>query len=78
MMTQHGELLRATGRALYGERFQSELAEALAINRRTIRRWLNGEDEPRSGIWVDLARLVAERSAELRDVAAALKAKVDT
>ncbi len=34
--------LRKAGPALYGERWQSELARALGVTDRTIRRWLGG------------------------------------
>lgn len=66
-------LLVETGRALYGERWQSEIARALDVSDRTVRRWIAGNEEPRPGIYVDLLRIVVERQAELDDVAERLK-----
>ena len=34
---------RTAGKCLYGPRWHSSLAEALGVNRRTIRRWASGE-----------------------------------
>ncbi len=36
-------LLRESGEALYGSRWQSELARALGVADRTVRRWAAGE-----------------------------------
>ena len=35
-------LLRKVGECLYGTRWQSELARALGVTDRTMRRWVNG------------------------------------
>lgn len=59
------ELLIRTGEALYGPRFQSDLARALSVNDRTMRRWIVGEFEPPAGIKAELAALVAARKDEL-------------
>ena len=37
------DLLRETGEALFGPRWQCELARALGVSDRTMRRWANGE-----------------------------------
>lgn len=57
--------LAAIGRALYGERWQSELARALNVADRTVRRWIAGEMEPSQGVWTDLRRVVTERAQEI-------------
>ena len=59
------ELIRAIGAALFGSRYQQDLAEALGVNRRTVSRWANGEDEPRLGVWPDLLEIMWERRREL-------------
>jgi len=59
------ELIWAIGAALFGSRFQQDLAEALGVNRRTVSRWASGEDEPRPGIWLDLLGIMWERRREL-------------
>jgi DNA-binding XRE family transcriptional regulator len=59
------ELIIAVGPILFGRNWQSELADTLGINRRTIRRWLTGEYEPRPGVWVELLEIVRERHQQL-------------
>ena len=59
------KLIRAIGAALFGSRYQQDLAEALGVNRRTVSRWANGEDEPRLGVWPDLLEIMWERRREL-------------
>ena len=54
------------GEALYGPRFQRELAAALGVNERTMRRWLAGDTVPPDGVLDDLRDLVHDRIAELR------------
>jgi len=53
------------GEALYGPRFQRELAEALGVNERTMRRWVAGDFEPPESLKADLLRLMKERRADL-------------
>lgn len=66
------QIIRRAGLALFGDRWQSELARALGVNDRTVRRWSAGEEEPRPGVCADLLQLVAERERELRDLGRAL------
>lgn len=54
------------GEALYGPRFQRELAEALGVNERTMRRWVAGDTSPPESVLDDLKALVRERIALLR------------
>jgi hypothetical protein len=62
------DLIRAAGEALYGPRYESDLAIALDVNRRTVRRWKSGEDEPRPGVWSDLLALMDERAGMVEDL----------
>lgn len=62
------QLLHETGRALYGDRWQSALARDLSVSDREVRRWVNGAARPRQGVYSDLLRLVVERQACLDDV----------
>ena len=57
--------IHAYGKALYGPRFQRELAEALGVNERTMRRWVAGDFEPPDSLKADLLRLLKKRRAEL-------------
>jgi hypothetical protein len=65
-------LLRETGEALYGPRWQSELARDLDVSDRTIRRWVAGSDDVPEGVYLDLLRLITERA----DVLDRLEAKL--
>jgi predicted transcriptional regulator len=68
---QHGALVlfeTAVGRALYGDRWQSDIARDLGVSDRTIRRWVSGEDIPRLGVWRDLLALVISHEKELSAV----------
>lgn len=57
--------LRVIGEALYGDRWQTDLAAAIGVNVRTIRRWAAGEPIPES------------RSAELRSLVQGRRAALD-
>jgi hypothetical protein len=63
------DLIRAAGEALYGPRYESGLAIALDVNRRTVRRWKSGENEPRPGVWSDLLALMDKRGGRLNNLA---------
>lgn len=67
------ELLRAIGGALFGPRWQTDLAHHLGVNDRTVRRWLSGQDEPRPGVWDDLEQLLAERMRAQRQARTVLR-----
>lgn len=49
------------GEALFGPRFQRELAEALQVNERTMRRWIAGDTEPPESIRAELDALARAR-----------------
>ena len=67
------KLILAVGPALGGRNWQSELADTLGINRRTIRRWLTGEDEPRPGVWIELLAIMRERHTHLGELMKAVE-----
>lgn len=64
------DLIRA-GRALFGERWQAPLAEALGLNPRTVRGYLSGRSKPGPGVEADIRRLLAERRQEIDRILAA-------
>lgn len=66
-------LLVESGEALYGPRWQSDLARDLAVSDRTVRRWAAGTHEVPAGLWVDLLRLTQERAAALDALSDRLK-----
>ncbi len=62
-------LLEETGEALYGPRWQTELARDLGVTDRTVRRWHAGTTDMPKGVYVDLLRLTQERGATLDGLA---------
>jgi hypothetical protein len=69
------ELIKSVGPALFGRTWQSELADWLAVNRKTISRWITGEDEPRAAMWVKLLEIAQERHAQLAELIEAIAEK---
>jgi hypothetical protein len=65
MATMTPELLSECGAALYGGRWQSELARDLNVNDRTVRRWLAGRNPMPPGVALELLRLLRERAADI-------------
>jgi DNA-binding transcriptional regulator YiaG len=65
--------LRTVGEALFGERWQSALAEALSVNDRTVRRWVAGDIAPPTGIAESLLRIARSRSGEINKAVALLE-----
>jgi len=61
-------LLKRCGQALYGPRWQSEVARHLKISDRTVRRWVDGSSDVPDGIYLELLGLCQERAAELDDL----------
>lgn len=66
-------LIRRAGEALFGPRWQSDMARELSVSDRTIRDWVSGASEPPRGVYVDLLRLVVERGADLDDIETTLR-----
>jgi hypothetical protein len=65
MMIQRQEFtsddLAATGRALYGERWQTTLAQDLHVSDRTMRRWLAGDFNIPPAVATELRAVLIER-----------------
>ena len=62
-------LLVEAGEALYGARWQTELARDLGVSDRTVRRWVTGTTDMPKGVYIDLLRLTQERGAALDGLA---------
>lgn len=65
--------LTAIGEALYGSQWQSELARALDVNDRTVRRWASGKNALPEKLSEELSVLCAERGQSLVEIAAKLR-----
>lgn len=61
-------LLREAGEALYGPRWQSDLARDLNVADRTIRRWASGEWDVPSTALVELRALLKSRGMAMAAV----------
>ena len=64
------------GRALFGSHWQADLARALDVNVRTVRRWGAGQEAPPPGVWRDLEEIAIERGAELALIVEEIRKKV--
>lgn len=67
------KLLKDAGMALYGPRWQSDLARDLDVSDRTVRRWAVGAIDAPAGVYIDLLCLVTERQDDLGAIAERLK-----
>lgn len=66
-------LLVEAGEALYGPRWQSDLARDLQVSDRTMRRWAACTTDVPAGLYIDLLRLTQERGAKLDALAERLR-----
>jgi transcriptional regulator with XRE-family HTH domain len=64
--------VRAAGEYLYGPLWQSELARALGVSDRAVRRWVAGDANPPEDIGPRLRKLIDKRIAQLREARSAL------
>ena len=62
------DLLTRCGRALWGQRWQGEMAKALGIAERAVRHWLAGERDVPAGVWHDLAEMATDKAHELVNI----------
>ncbi|WP_052688432.1 hypothetical protein [Xanthomonas albilineans] len=53
------------GHALFGNRWQSDLARALDVDDRRVRQWLSGDRKLQVGVWADIAGLLRQRPQEI-------------
>lgn len=66
-------LLAECGAALYGPRWQSDLARDLGVSDRTMRRWVAGTHDVPQGLYTDLLRLTEERAHVLDELTERLR-----
>jgi hypothetical protein len=58
-------LLTEIGEALYGERWQTALAQDLGVDGRTMRRWVAGAYPVPAWVWPELAKRIVVRQMKL-------------
>ncbi len=66
-------LLSRVGEALYGSHWQTDLAKAVGVSDRTMRRWVAEPGSVPRGLYMDLLNLVVERQVVLDDLVELLK-----
>ncbi len=64
-LTARSRLARC-GIALYGERWQSDLARALGVSDRSVRAWVAGTRSIPEGVWGEVRGLLRDRIGEAR------------
>lgn len=64
-LTARSRLARC-GLALYGERWQSDLARALGVSDRSVRAWVAGTRSIPEGVWGEVRGLLRDRIGEAR------------
>jgi hypothetical protein len=68
------DLLRAAGAALYGQRWQSDLARDLGVAIRSVQRWDAGSHPIPDTIWSELCTLLKVRAVEIIEMRRKLRA----
>lgn len=63
-MKLDAETLGRVGTALYGERWQTPLADDLGVADRTMRRWVAGDAMPEP-VWAEIGALCSKRGEQL-------------
>jgi hypothetical protein len=61
-------LLCEAGQALYGERWQTDLANDLQVADRTVRRWVSGASPIPSGLWSEINDILRKHSDSIAEV----------
>lgn len=66
--------LAAAGEALFGDRWQTDLARELGISdARRVREWMSGERRIPTGVWADLRALLRDRGMAALSLSAAMQ-----
>ena len=70
-------ILSASGRALFGPRWQSELSRKLGVSDRTVRRWVSGDSPVPAGALLSMSGMADEAASELTGLADVLRAAAE-
>jgi plasmid maintenance system antidote protein VapI len=63
-----GALLRDLAESLFGAESAAAVAAALGVNRRTVLRWLNGQNAVPLEVWRELAGMLELRQIEIAEL----------
>lgn len=73
------DLLRRSGRALHGERWQSPLSRDIGVTDRALRYWLNGTNTvPTDSVLPKLLAILLAHETRLEDVVADVRARMSS
>lgn len=67
-------IIKRAGEALFGNQWQTPLAEALGVSDRTMRRWTAGDTPVPRGVLDDIERVARQRVADIYQFMAELTA----
>ena len=70
------DLLHRIGRAIWGEHWQTSMAEAFDVRDRTVRYWLSGRYEVPADVWHGLRARLDAKAADVAGAIEALNARV--
>ena len=64
--------MERAGQALFGGRWQSDLARAIGVDSRRVRQWMADERPIPPGVWADIAGLLRQRQIRIGSVLRAI------
>lgn len=72
-MNDDPSLLAECGELLFGKQWRVELAQALDVSERTVRRWAAGTSPVPRDVWLEINALLSARAKRWRAMTALLK-----
>ena len=60
--------LESVGKALYGDRWQSDLSRGLGVDSRRVRQWMSGDRPIPVGVWADIAGFLRKRQTDIKSI----------
>lgn len=66
-------LITRIGQALWGPRWQTEMARALDVSKDSVQDWRQGRARPRPGVYADLLVIAQRRRDEIAKAIAQLR-----